>query len=61
MDLQPAAMNSSSSLVTNPLAFLQPTLQLNSAFLAAAKQYLDPVAAGISEVQEAEAGIWLRQ
>jgi U3 small nucleolar RNA-associated protein MPP10 len=51
LELQPATMNSSSSLVTNPLAFLQPTLQLNSAFLAAAKQYLDPVAAGISEVQ----------
>lgn len=51
MDLQPAAMNPSSSLVTNPLAFLQPTIQLNAAFLAAAKQYLDPVAAGISEVQ----------
>jgi U3 small nucleolar RNA-associated protein MPP10 len=51
MDLQPAAMNSSSSLVTNPLAFLQPTIQLNAAFLAAAKQYLDPVAAGISEAQ----------
>ena len=51
MDLQPAAMNSSSSLVANPLAFLQPTIQLNAAFLAAAKRYLDPVAAGISEVQ----------
>jgi U3 small nucleolar RNA-associated protein MPP10 len=51
MDLQAAATDPSSSLVTNPLAFLQPTLQLNSAFLAAAKQYLDPVAAGISEVQ----------
>jgi U3 small nucleolar RNA-associated protein MPP10 len=51
MELQPSAMDPSSSLVTNPLAFLQPTLQLNSAFLAAAKQYLDPVAAGISEVQ----------
>jgi U3 small nucleolar RNA-associated protein MPP10 len=51
MELQPATMNSSSSLVTNPLAFLQPTVQLNAAFLAAAKQYLDPVAAGISQVQ----------
>jgi U3 small nucleolar RNA-associated protein MPP10 len=51
MDLQAADMNSSSNLVTNPLAFLQPTVQLNAAFLAAAKQYLDPVAAGISEVQ----------
>ncbi|KAH3988720.1 hypothetical protein HBH71_142180 [Parastagonospora nodorum] len=51
MDLRAADMNSSSSLATNPLAFLQPTVQLNAAFLAAAKQYLDPVAAGISEVQ----------
>jgi U3 small nucleolar RNA-associated protein MPP10 len=51
MDLQSIAMNPSSSLVSNPLAFLQPTVQLNAAFLAAAKQYLDPVAAGISEVQ----------
>jgi U3 small nucleolar RNA-associated protein MPP10 len=51
MDLQSLAMNPSSSLVSNPLAFLQPTVQLNAAFLAAAKQYLDPVAAGISEVQ----------
>ncbi|KAF2833563.1 Mpp10 protein [Ophiobolus disseminans] len=51
MDLQPAAMSTSSSLVANPLAFLQPTLQLNAAFLAAAKQYLDPVATGISEIQ----------
>ena len=30
MDLQPAAMNSSSGLVTNPLAFLQPTLALTT-------------------------------
>ncbi|KAH7094500.1 Mpp10 protein-domain-containing protein [Paraphoma chrysanthemicola] len=51
MDLQPAAMDSPSSLVANPLTFLQPTLQLNAAFLAAAKQYLDPVAAGISDAQ----------
>lgn len=51
LELQPAAMNSSSSLVTNPLAFLQPTVQINAAFLAAAKQYLDPVAAGISQIQ----------
>jgi U3 small nucleolar RNA-associated protein MPP10 len=51
MDLRSVAMDPSSSLVSNPLAFLQPTVQLNAAFLAAAKQYLDPVAAGISEVQ----------
>jgi len=51
MTLQPAAMDSSSSLAANPLAFLQPTMQLNAAFLAAAKQYLDPVAAGVSESQ----------
>jgi U3 small nucleolar RNA-associated protein MPP10 len=51
MDLHAADMNPASSLVTNPLAFLQPTVQLNAAFIAAAKKYLDPVAAGISEVQ----------
>ncbi|KAL5120150.1 U3 snoRNP protein [Pleosporales sp. CAS-2024a] len=51
IDLRAAAMDPSSSLVTNPLAFLQPTVQLNAAFLAAAKQYLDPVAAAISEAQ----------
>ncbi|KAF2035656.1 Mpp10 protein [Setomelanomma holmii] len=51
MDLQPAAMDTPSNLVANPLAFLQPSPQLNAAFLAAAKQYLDPVAAGVSDVQ----------
>ncbi|KAJ4294629.1 U3 snoRNP protein [Kalmusia sp. IMI 367209] len=48
MDL---AANSPSTLLASPLAFLQPTTQLNSAFLAAAKQFLDPVAAGVSEAQ----------
>ncbi|KAH6639843.1 Mpp10 protein-domain-containing protein [Boeremia exigua] len=43
--------NPSSSLLASPLTFLQPTIQLNAAFLAAAKRYLDPVAAGISESQ----------
>lgn len=38
-------------MLTSPLAFLQPTKQLNASFLAAAKQFLDPVAAGISESQ----------
>jgi U3 small nucleolar RNA-associated protein MPP10 len=51
MDLQPASANSSSSFLTTPVAFLQPTLQLNAAFLAAAKRYLDPVATGVSESQ----------
>tara|TARA_R110002003_G_scaffold52_10_gene4405 strand:- start:1958 stop:4063 length:2106 start_codon:yes stop_codon:yes gene_type:complete len=51
MHLQPAAMDSPASLVAHPLAFLQPTVQLNAAFLAAAKQYLDPVAAAISDAQ----------
>ncbi|KAL1600168.1 U3 snoRNP protein [Nothophoma quercina] len=43
--------NPSTSLLASPVAFLQPTAQLNAAFLAAAKRYLDPVAAGISESQ----------
>lgn len=51
MELQPAAATAPTSLLTNPLAFLQPTSQLNASFLAAAKQYLDPVAAGVSESQ----------
>ncbi|EMD62695.1 hypothetical protein GGP41_003507 [Bipolaris sorokiniana] len=51
MELQPAAATAPTSLLTNPLAFLQPTSQLNATFLAAAKQYLDPVAAGVSESQ----------
>lgn len=41
----------STSLLASPIAFLQPTVQLNAAFLAAAKRYLDPVAAGVSESQ----------
>lgn len=51
MELQPASASPATSLAADPLAFLQPTMQLNAAFLAAAKQYLDPVASGISEVQ----------
>lgn len=43
--------NPSTSLLASPVAFLQPTAQLNAAFLAAAKRYLDPVAASISESQ----------
>lgn len=43
--------NSPASLLARPTAFLQPTGQLNSAFLAATKQFLDPVAAGVSEAQ----------
>lgn len=43
--------NPSTSLLASPVAFLQPTAALNAAFLAAAKRYLDPVAAGISETQ----------
>lgn len=51
MELPPASTDSSVGLLNSPLAFLQPTIQLNSSFLAAAKRYLDPVAAGISESQ----------
>ena len=43
--------NPSTSLLASPVAFLQPTVQLNATFLAAAKRYLDPVAAGVSESQ----------
>ncbi|KAF1955509.1 Mpp10 protein [Byssothecium circinans] len=50
MELQSAA-NAPSNLLASPLSFLQPTKQLNSSFLAAAKQFLDPVAAGVSETQ----------
>lgn len=39
------------TLLSRPLTFLQPTIQLNASFLAAAKRYLDPVAAGVSESQ----------
>ncbi|UPX16785.1 U3 snoRNP protein [Ascochyta rabiei] len=54
---QPTAMelnstSPSTSLLASPVAFLQPTVQLNAAFLAAAKRYLDPVAAGVSELQK---------
>ncbi|KAF1928501.1 Mpp10 protein [Didymella exigua CBS 183.55] len=52
---QPTPMELSSSpstsLLASPVAFLQPTAALNAAFLAAAKRYLDPVAARISETQ----------
>jgi U3 small nucleolar RNA-associated protein MPP10 len=51
MELLPSSANSATSLAADPLAFLQPTAQLNAAFLAAAKQYLDPIASGISHVQ----------
>ncbi|KAL6707887.1 U3 snoRNP protein [Coniothyrium glycines] len=51
MDLQSASASPTTSLLAHPLAFLQPTPQLNASFLAAAKQYLDPVAAGVSEAQ----------
>ncbi|KAF2635828.1 Mpp10 protein [Massarina eburnea CBS 473.64] len=43
--------NAPSNLLASPLVFLQPTKQLNASFLAAAKQFLDPVAAGVSESQ----------
>lgn len=50
MDLPPSD-NAPSALLASPLAFLQPTTQLRTSFLAAAKQFLDPVAAGVSETQ----------
>ena len=37
--------------LAKPTSFLLPTVQLTGAFLAATKQFLDPVAAGVSEAQ----------
>ncbi|KAF2846307.1 U3 small nucleolar ribonucleoprotein-like protein Mpp10 [Plenodomus tracheiphilus IPT5] len=51
MELPPTSTDPAASLLNKPLAFLQPTTQLNASFLAAAKRYLDPVAAGVSESQ----------
>lgn len=52
MELQSSSSNLLASLLrTSPYAFLQPSSQSNASFLAAAKQYLDPVAAGVSESQ----------
>jgi U3 small nucleolar RNA-associated protein MPP10 len=39
------------TLLESPLAFLQPRTQIPTSFLEAAKRYLDPVAAGISDAQ----------
>jgi len=43
--------NTPATLLANKLMFLQPTAQLNATFLSAVKHYLDPVAAGVSELQ----------
>jgi U3 small nucleolar RNA-associated protein MPP10 len=51
MELQSSSTNLLASLLKTPYAFLQPSTQLNAAILAAAKRYLDPVAAGVSESQ----------
>lgn len=51
MELPPASTDAALTLLSRPLTFLQPTIQLNASFLAAAKRYLDPVAAGVSESQ----------
>jgi U3 small nucleolar RNA-associated protein MPP10 len=50
MDLQ-RPTNAHSTFLSSPLVFLQPTVQINSSFLTAAKRFLDPVAAGVSETQ----------
>jgi len=50
MDLQPSA-SAPTTLLSSPLTFLQPTIHLNASFLTAAKRFLDPVAAGVSETQ----------
>ncbi|KAF2117638.1 U3 small nucleolar ribonucleoprotein complex, subunit Mpp10 [Lophiotrema nucula] len=55
--VQPPPMDISSSanllatLLHTPHTFLQPTTQLRSTFLSAAKQLIDPVASGVSEAQ----------
>jgi U3 small nucleolar RNA-associated protein MPP10 len=51
MELQSSSSNLLASLLKTPYAFLQPSTQLNASILAAAKRYLDPVAAGVSESQ----------
>ncbi|ORX95506.1 U3 small nucleolar ribonucleo protein complex, subunit Mpp10 [Clohesyomyces aquaticus] len=51
MDLHSSSTNVLASLLRTPHAFLQPTPSLKTSFLAAAKQFLDPVAAGVSEAQ----------
>ncbi|PSN68567.1 Mpp10 protein [Corynespora cassiicola Philippines] len=57
MDLPPQhpsqqlATASTTALFDRPAAFLQPSLALNRQFLHAAKQFLDPVAAGVHEAQ----------
>ena len=50
MDLS-STSPATAALLAKPTAFLLPNAQLNSAFLAAAKQFLDPVATGVSEAQ----------
>jgi U3 small nucleolar RNA-associated protein MPP10 len=50
-ELQSSSSNLLASLLKTPYAFLQPSTQLNASILAAAKRYLDPVAAGVSESQ----------
>ncbi|KAF2471658.1 Mpp10 protein [Lindgomyces ingoldianus] len=51
MDLQNSSTNLLASLLQSPHTFLQPTSTLKGSFLAATKQYLDPVATGVSQVQ----------
>jgi U3 small nucleolar RNA-associated protein MPP10 len=51
MELQSGPSTSHTNLLANPLAFLTPQPQLNASFLAAAKSYLDPVAAAVSASQ----------
>ncbi len=51
MELPPASTDAPISLLASPLAFLQPTIEMNASFMAAAKSYLDPLAAGVSQSQ----------
>lgn len=46
-----AISSPATAALAKPTSFLLPTVQLTSAFLAATKQFLDPLAAGVSEAQ----------
>lgn len=50
MDLR-STSPATAAFLAKPTAFLLPSAQLNSTFLTAAKQLLDPVATGVSEAQ----------
>ncbi|KAF2872391.1 U3 small nucleolar ribonucleoprotein complex, subunit Mpp10 [Massariosphaeria phaeospora] len=51
MDPRPSSSSSLSRLLAAPLKFLQPTADIKSSSISAAKFFLDDVASGISDVQ----------